>query len=82
MSMDFTIYPGGRDLRACTIEKAPELLHEDGQGPQLAGVDEVEEAPELPKIVLQRRPRQDEPVRRVQLLHGSRHLGYSSFIRF
>ena len=52
----------------------PELLHEDRQSAELAGVDEVEEAPELPQVVLQGRPGEDQPVRGVQLLHSPRHL--------
>ena len=54
---------------------AAELLQEHGQRAQLARVDEVEEAPQLLQVVLQRRPGQDQPVRRGQLLHRQRHLG-------
>ena len=49
---------GGGHLDAGGVGVAPlgdgdgELLHEHGEGAQLAGVDEVEERPELLKIVL------------------------------
>jgi hypothetical protein len=62
------------DVKKERNQGGPELLHEDRESAQLARVDEVKQAPELPQVVLQGRPRQDKAVGGVQLLHCSCHL--------
>lgn len=49
-----------------------ELLHEDGQRPQLPGEDKVEQRPQLLQVVLHGRARQDEPVGSTKLERGER----------
>eukprot|EP00754_Rhynchopus_humris_P013967 Rhum_TRINITY_DN14357_c21_g1::Rhum_TRINITY_DN14357_c21_g1_i1::g.84184::m.84184 len=68
---------GVRDLlRACELEAARvdghlERLSKGGQVAELAGVDEVEERPQFAELVLQRRPREHDPVRRRKLFDGT-----------
>jgi len=50
------------------LDRDGELRGEDGQGAELAREHEVEEGPDLHQPVLDGSPRQDEPVRRRELL--------------
>ncbi len=61
-----------------SYKEEPELLHENRESAQLARVDEIKQAPELPQVVLQGRPRQYEAVGGVQLLHRPCHLWYKT----
>jgi hypothetical protein len=50
------------------------LFHEGRKSTQLSGINEVEEGPQFFEIILQRGARQDEPVRRSNLLCDQSYL--------